>query len=351
VHVNLWRDLDKQFNFLDIGLQLQSVDDLGRLYLYFPVDLRANSVTDLSRVMKDESTLKAVFNNVAEVVREEDDFFVISLADDPDTLAIHHVDVANDLTLEPVNVPGQPSGTTLTIKSALCKRLRKAVGVQQYVRLRIHLGGKARNLFTTEERAPGMGLALAQDVVETTEFRLNERRSFPPDIFRRANAGRINLRSVHYFLIRDKRFQLGNQHQNFRKLRHLEADIWKGYLAYGRTSTRASERQAREMIIYQWRDISNDPNGLDDFTAHASFRALRHQVSLFIVAALVIGGVGNALLNVVLGVIDGGRKVARIAPLSDLAANLIAIVTFALLLGAVVGVAACWSWWRRRAVK
>lgn len=351
VHVNLWRDLDHRFNFLDIGLQIGSVDDLGRLYLYFPVDIRTNPITDLSRVMKDESTLKAVFNNVAEVVREEDSFFVISLSDDPDQLTIHHIDVSTDLTIEPVNVPGHPPGATLTFTSSLCKRLRKAGGTQQYVRLRIHLGGAARNLFTTEDRAPGMGLALSQDVVETTEFRLNERRSYPPDIFRRASAGRIVLRSVHYFLIRSKRFQLGSQHQNFRKLRHLEADIWKGYLAYGRASTRASEKQAREMIIYQWRDAAQAPAELDDFIAHASFRALRHQVSLFIVAALVIGGIGNALLNVVLDVIDGIQRLTKVPALPDLAANALAIGLFVVVLCLGWAVAAFRSWWHRRSLK
>tara|TARA_R110002051_G_scaffold103257_1_gene175028 strand:+ start:198 stop:1292 length:1095 start_codon:yes stop_codon:yes gene_type:complete len=352
VHVNLWRDLDSQFNFLDIGLQLGNIDDVARLYLYFPVEIRAGAVVDLSGVMKDESTLKAVFNDVAEVLREEDDFFVISLADGIENLAIHHIDVSKDISLEPVNVPGRSAGTTLTFKSSLCSRLQGPIGAQPYLRLRIHLGGPARNLFTTEDRAPGLGLALARGVVETTEFRLNERRSFPPDIFRRANSGRIILKSVHYFLIRSKRFQLGSQHQNFRKLRHLEGDIWKGYLAVGRTpASRASERRASEMIIYQWRAMAKDGGALDDFIAHASFSALRHQVPLYLMAALAIGGLGSAVLNITLALVDIGTTAIRGSSLPILYANILALAALGVMIGTVIGVAALVGWIRRRSIK
>lgn len=351
-HVNLWRDLDSRFNFLDIGLQLDTMQDVARLYLYFPVEIRGDALLDLSGVMKDGSTLKAVFNDVAEIQREEDDFFVISLADGDNELAIHHIDVARDIILEPVNVPGRASGTTLTFKSALCERLRRTVGAQPYLRLRIHLGGPARNLFTTEDRAPGLGLALARGVVETTEFRLNERRSFPPDIFRRANSGRIVLKSVHYFLIRNKRFQLGSQHQHFRKLRHLEADIWKGYLAFGRTPmSRASERRARGMIIYQWRAMAEAGMELDDFIAHASFSALRHQVPLYLMAALAIGGIGSAILNITLALIGAGSAALGGSSLSALVANILAVAALAAMIGMVISAAAIWDWMRRRSLK
>lgn len=309
LHVNLWRDLDKNFNFLDVGFLLRDVDQLGRLYLYLPAPIEPRSIFDLSNALKDADTLNAVFNEVASVTRDEDDHFVIDTG--KAERIIHLLKPSKDIALHEVNVPGRSRGTLIALNSRLCSRIRAAqhIADEHYVRIRIYLHGDARSLFTTEDATPGLGLTLSQDVMETTEFRLNERRSYPPEILRRASLGRVNLRSVHYFLIRRKDFQLGSQHQNFRKVRYLEPDIWKSYLGVGQPAKRAarkSTQRAEGMIIYQWREMADDDSGLDDFIAYASFRMVRPKILAYLIAILAIGGVGSAILNITLALFAKG---------------------------------------------
>lgn len=302
LHVNLWRDIGKDFNFLDVGFLLEEVGDLDRLYLYIPGPIDPTCFFDLSSALKDADTLNAVFNEVAVIKREADEHFIVATGSSK-LRVIHHVKPDRDLAVYPINVPGRGRGTIVALKTAFCARIgdQTQADHEHYVRLRIFLRGEARNLFSTEESAPGVGLSLTQDVLETTEFRLNERRSYPPLILQRSMLGPVSLKSVHYFLIRSKNHQLGSQHQNFRKVRNLEPDIWTSYLRVGLPSPGRFGRrpQADGMIIYQWRAIATEEEKpLDDFIAYASFRIVQAKIPAYLVAILAIGGVGSALLNV-----------------------------------------------------
>lgn len=299
LHVNLWRDLDKEFNFLDVGFLLSGAQDLDRLNLFLPAPLTAARIYDLSTALKDADTLNAVFNDVATLIREDDRDFTVMTA--TSTRVIHHVDVESDLAVSAINIPGDKQGTIVALKSRICGEIAGDADPlrEHYVRLRIFLQDDARNLFTTEDNTAGVGLSLSQDVLETTEFRLNERRSYPPSILQRATAGAVRLASVHYFLIRRKEFQLSSQHTNFRKIRYLEHDIWTNYLNVGHDPARTERNKLADgMIIYQWREVAEGDKSLDDFIAYASFRTARPRILAYFIAILAIGGVGSAAFGV-----------------------------------------------------
>ena len=149
---------------------------------------------------------------------------------------------------------------------------------------------------------------------------------------------------------------MGSQHQNFRKVRHLEPDIWTSYLLVGQPAPRGWTRKPRAdgMIIYQWRAIArkdkvtNEPVFLDDFIAYASFRIAKDKILAYFVAALAIGGVGSALLNVGLSGLARFLKVIGQGPLGVGWSNLIT--------GIILGLAALtpmWfsklkRWWQKR---
>jgi hypothetical protein len=307
LHINLWRDIDKNFNFLDIGLLLTHVDFIGRIYLYLPASIEKSSIFDLSNALKDGETLNAVFNEVSILQREEDNYFFIKTKSDTPRI-IHQFHTENDVAVNSVNVPGSPQGTIIALKNSICERISdpKNCRSEHYIRLRIFLKGEARNLFTTEDRAASVGLSLTQDILETTEFRLNERRSYPADILQRAAQGSFVLDSIHYFLIRDRGYQLSSQHQTFRKVRHLEYDIWTTYLEVGQPAKhkRLKSQSTGGMAIYQWREIASIGKEIDDFIAYASFRTVRPRIAAYLVAILAIGGVGSAVLNCTLSLIE-----------------------------------------------
>lgn len=308
LHVNLWRDLDSHFNFLDVGFVIENVMCLERLYLYLPAPIDKEAIFDLSSALMDADTLNAVFNDVALITTVADDHFIVSsgrVDEGKERLrTIHILNPKDDIAVHGVNVQGQRCGTTIALNTALCQRIRETRHSthDHYVRLRIYLQGKARTLFTTEDSSGGLGLALTQDVLETTEFRLNERRSYPAEILRRADQGKVNLRSIHYFLIRRKNYQLGSQHQNFRKVRYLEHGIWDSYIQVGPPRDNGSRRptlSADDMIIYQWRENAGKDEVLEDFIAYASFHTTRSKVPAYILAIFAIGGIGSAVHNIV----------------------------------------------------
>lgn len=285
--------------------------------------------------------------------RDADQHFVVKAG--TTRRVIHHVDPASDLAIQPVTVPGRIGGTIVALNSGLCARisLSENASSQHYVRLRIFLDGPAQNLFTTEDAATSVGLSLTQDVLETTEFRLNERRSFPHVILQRSETGKVRLASVHYFLIRSKNHQLGSQHQNFRKVRHLEPDIWTSYLRVGQPpkSRWSKKTSADGMLIYQWREMAKKDADkevyLDDFIAYASFRIVHAKILAYLVAILAIGGVGGALLNVGIAVLRLSAEAPNWGARDDLVANAITGTILGALALTPMAFAKLRRWWRK----
>lgn len=352
LHVNLWRDLDKKFNFLDVGLLLTHVEKIDRIYLYLPTHIDSGDVFDLSRALKDVETLNAVFNEVSTLVRDKDRYFVVTAK--PDKLrAIYKIDVSRDISIDPVNVPGKANGTIIALNNCLCRDIVSAdeQNKEHYVRLRIFLEGSAQNLFSTEDRAASVGLALTQDILETTEFRLNERRSFPPDVLQRTADGQFFLESVHYFLIRSRDYQLSSQHQNFRKVRRLEDEIWSSYLSVGKPKLRTNNRSAEGMTIYQWRELAGNGKSIDDFIAYASFRTGKPRIWTYFIAILAIGGIGSAILNIVLSGLGRGFRFASLQQPGPGYANLYAGGLLTVLALAPMAVAGINRAWKRRQMR
>lgn len=358
LHVNLWRDLDKHFNFLDVGFVIKDVESLERLYLYLPAPIDGNAIFDLSGALSDADTLNAVFNDVALITNQADDHFVVRSGQDEkgeDRLrTIHKLKPEDDIAVDEVNVQGQRCGTIIALNTALCQRIRdvRHETYDHYVRLRIYLRAEARTLFTTEDSSRGLGLALAQDVLETTEFRLNERRSYPAEILRRADQGKVNLRSVHYFLIRRKDYQLGSQHQNFRKVRYLEHDIWDSYIQVGFPKgkrRRKSALSAKGMTIYQWREAAEKKaESLDGFIAYASFHTTRSKIWAYILAIFAIGGIGSAVHNVVVAGLQHFHRESGLPIGGQGMQSLIAGVMLCFLAASPALIDPIVRWWRSR---
>ncbi|MDE2475134.1 MAG: hypothetical protein KGO48_08825, partial [Alphaproteobacteria bacterium] len=176
-------------------------------------------------------------------------------------------------------------------------------GVANYVRLRLVLAGELKWLFAREVTPSDWPFVTSFYRNKIVEFRLNEKRNFPDEIKRLYSArDRVLIEAVHYFLIRDVRVELARSHTDFRKMRKLEPNLWKGYLReFGNVNF-------ENMIIYHWRKVARDRTtcsrgpteiadgklGVDDFIALCSFRELRGNVLLYIAAIVLLGAIGNS---------------------------------------------------------
>jgi hypothetical protein len=138
----------------------------------------------------------------------------------------------------------------------------------------------------------------ATSVTETTEFRFNERRSYPDAIARRIGDRVFAIGRIHYFLIRDLEQQLTGQHSPLRNVRRLEPALWTPYLQGEpiRTGTwRAPAKVIRRLAIYHWSTRFESDNGPPSFTAFASFRSARVHLSIYAAAIVLLGAMGSVL--------------------------------------------------------
>jgi hypothetical protein len=370
LHVNLWRDLASSVNFFDVGLLLSKVSDLGRVFLFIPGPIGLAQISDLSHLLLQGNTLNAVFNDVIEVQdREEENFTTVK--DESPFLRIHHLDTDSDLSTEPVEISSDLLGTILNFRKRLCGRLSQHGNERHYIRFRITLDQRTKELFSSEIDPQDWWLLSSFTRTELTEFRLNELRSLPRQVAARAEKSPFSIERLHYFLVRDFHHELVMQHADFRKVRRLEADLWRHYLR-GRLPGDESgpdvlpSDAGDRMVIYHWReDAKFDEQGyisapIEDFVAFASFRSSTSNIILFYAVAIaLVGGLGAALAAWIADGLAWAIASVRLRWINwsdpenaarqvDFVAN---VTTFLLLVVLIVGVALILRWARSRAAR
>lgn len=295
LHVNLWRDLSADFNFLDVGFRMPDVRNVRRFHLFFPVPIVAASISDLGSTLRYGETLKAVFNDPVVSGSGDASSYPTEIDGEPH-LTVQMIDPARDLVVEPLAIDPL-DGTIVTFGEELCERMRVRGGCQ-YLRLRVHLQGRARDLFSTDIAAGDWRLTTATSVTETTEFRFNERRSYPDAVARRIGEGVFAVARIHYFLIRDLEQQLTGQHSPLRNVRRLEPSLWTPYLQGEPTregTWRAPNKVMNRLAIYHWSKKFGSDDAQPSFTAFASFRTARVHLSIYAVAIILFGAMGSLL--------------------------------------------------------
>lgn len=296
IHFNLWRDNPSKTNFLDVGLKVSGTALFKRIYLYFPVEIQLDQLQDLSEVMTFGQTLDAVFNSVVEI-REQTDLKYATWSNGKHFVTVHSMAVGSDVKLSNVEDGLKGPGSTLTFTEDFCRRLRAAGDGDQYMRIRLHLSGPSKTLFTQEIAGRDEVFASSSQRLELTELRLNEQRSFPPSIARKAQANSFKIVRVHYFLIRELGHALITQHAPLRKVRRLEAKLWASYLRGMAVPTKRAaeeERLLSRLVIYHWRE-GDEAKPIEDFTAFASFQASTPGLLFYIIGITLLGAIGGAL--------------------------------------------------------
>lgn len=303
LHINLWRDLRTSANFFDVGLLLRNVHALRRFFLFVPGPIGLDQIGDLSRLLLQGDTLNAVFNDVIDVQQYDEDSFS-TLKDRKPFLRVHHVQPQSDLFVEVEDYSPGVLGTVINFKQQLCDRLRARPTENHYIRIRITFDRRTEELFSSEVDPQDWWLLSSFSRIELTEFRLNERRSLPSKIAKRADGHSFSIERVHYFLVRDFRHELVLQHADFRKVRRLEAELWRHYLRGRLPGDNGGpdvlpQRAGERMVIYHWREDGKIDQGklvpVEDFIAFASFRSPTPNIPFYAVVIVLVGALGAAM--------------------------------------------------------
>lgn len=298
LHFNLWRDLPAWINWLDVGFLLSNCAGFSRFYLYVPATLGRAHFSDLSVPLMSSNTLNAVFNDVVTLGPQTDTYYQATLRRG-DTFSIFRID-PEDVEFEDWEADNSP-GTRIVFTEKFCAKLASTSTEKCYLRFRLALVGPTCDLFSSEVQSGDKLLQAVVEKLELTEFRLNERRSYPHRVAQVADGHDFKITVIHYFLIRDLSHQLLEQHAPFKKVRRLEPDIWTSYLSRGdsaRTSAIKPSLVSR-FVIYHWKSSGRESaEGVEDFIAFASFRTSTAGLLVYAFGILLLGAAGDLLADI-----------------------------------------------------
>jgi hypothetical protein len=285
LHLNLWVELGKGIpSVLDVGILLKESRQIESLNIYFPVEVLLADIHDLSGVLRDDSTLSAVFNSTFYVGDQRGGSFDVRNANHQVEFRVVRFDINHDIEVENLD---NRHGTVIKFTKSLFGSINKYED-HHYIRFRVPLNGKLKNLFQDSSRPPDSGLLSGVHRTDVIEMRVNERRNFN-DALRNLNPKFPIIETIQYFLVRDIKTELTQQHAPLRKLRRLEPLLWNNYLK------ELGKINAEDCIIYHWKTEKNAEQGVENFVALAFFQSPRYHIFQYIIVIFILGAIGASI--------------------------------------------------------
>jgi hypothetical protein len=289
LHFNIWSGLPGNTpDVLDFGLRCKELRTIDRLFLYIPGKVLRSQLEDLSTVLKDATTLSAVFNDTLEVGEERNDGFEV-LKGSGVEFRIVKIDIANpdEISIEELKEDDSQIGTVIAFEPAVIARMSD-VG-DHYIRIRLTLSGDLDRMLVSHIDPSDKLFSSSFYETHLIEFRVNEKRNYSRSLRNLQREGRSPVISaIHYFLVRNLRVEMAQSHSTFRKMRRLEPGLWDKYLSgLGNPSP-------ENMIIYHWRELAQSPRGIEDFIALTAFRQSRTNLLFYLFGIVLLGTIGNA---------------------------------------------------------
>lgn len=308
IHLNIWeRQENKESkspdSFLDIGLMLDLDDPTATIELVFPERVRLESIEDLSKLVSQPKAIPAIFNEswavssgstqgadtiVYDPAGSDIDFAIVGTGD-----ALSEATHGNRSALS-ISVPKLISRAR-NLSHILGRSVRRV-----YIRFRILNFRRDFYCVGNGERTDGWWQPSWQRT-EDIDFRLNVRRGAPPGLER--DIGRfLEFSKVHLFLMRSRSMDIIFQDALFKSSRSLEdEDFWANYSLTPPMSLEGNLKRVKGSLGYQWKKTNRD-GPIKEFGTLARFKIVEFGVGKFVVVALLVGALGNA-------VYDGGKEI------------------------------------------
>jgi hypothetical protein len=303
LHFNIWCGLPGDTpDVLDIGILFKEPRPIRELFLYVPRRVRRDQLKDLSQLLKDPTTLSAVFNDTLDVGNEgPGSFEVLRNHDVVFRIVSVNLDSPAQLTIEPLDEENGQCGTIIIVGSEVISQMT-GVG-DHYVRLRLELSGELNDMLVSRIE-PSDRLFLSSFYrTQMIEFRLNEKRNFSNALRARQKNGRPpTISAVQYFLVRDLSVEMVQSHATFRKMRRLEPGLWDNYLSG------LGNPRPEDMIIYHWRELAERDKTVEDFIALTSFRQAGQNLWVYIAAIILLGAIGSSSQSLLSSLVSGSSN-------------------------------------------
>lgn len=247
IHINLWNSKNRKKHCFDFGLMIKDVTDLKSINLFVPFNIKTENLHDLGEtITKYQSTLiSALFNesckvrqNIAPQCTE-----VCVGKDRNNKFIIYNLSRSQ----EEITLKTHDNGSLISIN---CKRLNnnrnnhediKSIN-RYYFRFRF-IYDKEHSVITTKtsEASAFQGFFTGVDILD---FRLNDIRSCPSDIYGEYTGNSFKMEKIHLLIMRPVKDEV-IYHGGEMNSRILEDEIWHNYFLQNKC-----EINKEDMIAY-----------------------------------------------------------------------------------------------------
>lgn len=293
LHLNLWEQLDDQV-FLDVGLLLSKSFPSRYVHFYFPWRSEGDSWEDLTPRISSAGAIAAIFNENWGVNQMAGSSSVTVQNPVTGEALFQVVSPTNHLQIE----ENDSSSHRLTLNLDTLFAGKGVHPDKVYVRFRVK--GVPKHFYAGDLTQGDRGLVSSWTKIEFIDFRLNVRRGAPLNLETGARRF-VSFSKVHLFLMRHRSHELVFQDSAFKSCRSLEDETFWAKYSHSRDDPSRDELQTtRQYVInslgYQWTKKTAE-NGVPvhEFGILARFKHLEVTVWRFVLAAIVIGAMGNAL--------------------------------------------------------
>lgn len=290
LHFNIWRDLPKGDDALDVGIRFKEVRPIKSLFLYIPSHVKISQIEDLSYILGNDKTVSAVFNDTLAIgAKSISDYEVINSSTGMISLRVVHINSSKHIKTIDIKEPGGTLGTVIEFTSELFHSLTEAG--DYYLRFRITLAGALKRLFVDDYPQEDRAFHAAFSRTDIIEFRVNERRNFGEELRRQFPKMEFpTIVAIHYVLICDTASELVQSHAAVHKMRRLESNLWTSYLNH------FGQVDASRMMIYHWRSLAKPDKAIDDFLILSIFRKNLINPAILVASAIILlGAVGSTI--------------------------------------------------------
>lgn len=228
LHVNIWTNL-KASNYIDIGLRIYKKESFGTLSVYIPYNITENDIIDLSEILKDETTMRGIFNQDFSItITSADHYYDVKLSD----CSMRVFPVSACLT--DVNEMG--AGTILTF--CISQWSNSSIA---YLRFRLPYKSLSQDLSAKKHIYVE---ALESPIMKEKilyNFKVNESRTLPKDVLKEVNES-VTIKCVNIFICVPDNCSVGTD--TVYKTRIIEDGVFKGYVP--------DKLFEKDTDIYQW---------------------------------------------------------------------------------------------------
>ncbi|MEI9412918.1 hypothetical protein [Mesorhizobium salmacidum] len=308
VHFNYWRMPDRpqripwfrraqireHCDFAEIGIMVEDVRLVDKLFLYLPATLAPSEIGDCSPYFVERDVVQGIFNELLTAQARTSGPLVLKRSNGRIFCRMHwfspnaaQTGISNtELTVRAFDV-----GTLCTIQPAALRACEAKSGASRaYFRLRITMpADKENNPFVEDIPVYDRALLSGYDQIEYLDFRLNEARTLPTVVETRmasdqpASAAHMTL--VAFLTAVPVSAELSVANTEFHKMRLLEYPIWSTY----------APGLPRGMVVYHWKRTAKG-KPITDFSAFVKLqirRSGRATLVRYLGVAFAFGVLGN----------------------------------------------------------